>query len=85
MGSYNAAGVEAVGEREVGARFFIDVVLACLPPAVRFAFFSLLVMMQVSTLFGMNVDLIPVTFDNVPAIPRSPLRASFASLYSYVL
>ena len=37
----NAAGVEAVGERKVGARCFIDVVLACLPPTVRFIFFSL--------------------------------------------
>ena len=36
--------------------------------------------MQVGTLFGMNVALSPATFADVPAIPRSPLRASFASL-----
>ena len=40
-GSLNAAGVEEVGEREVSARCFIDVILTCLPPAVRFVFFSL--------------------------------------------
>ena len=40
-GFLNAAGVESVGEREVGARCFIDVVLAYLPPAVRLVFFSL--------------------------------------------
>ena len=40
-----------------------------------------LVLMQGGTLFGMNVALSPATFANVPAIPRSPLRASFASLY----
>ena len=40
-GFLNTAGVEAVGEREVGARWFIDAVQACLPSAVRFVFFSI--------------------------------------------